>query len=198
MEGDIYCVTSPSGKQYIGQAIKVLSNGKKHGYLGRWKHHLNEAKNFKMCSVALDNAIRKYGNENFKIELLKECLLDELDYWENYYINEYNTLHPNGYNLITGRTNGRQSELTKQKRKESMMGKNKGKKYDKRERLNEEDNDLPKYVRHYRDKNGKEGYRISNHPQLKDKSFVGKYVTMEEKYNKAIEYLNNTDNRSNE
>jgi hypothetical protein len=72
-----------------------------------------------------------------------------------------------------------------------MIGKNKGKIYPKRSRKREEDNELPKYVRHYIDNSGKEGYRISNHPMLKPKSFLSKSITMEEKLHLAINYLNN-------
>jgi len=71
-----------------------------------------------------------------------------------------------------------------------MIGKNKGKTHEKRERIRPEDNNLPKYLRHYKDKSGKEGYRINNHPILPDKSFLSKYKTMEEKYQTAIEFLN--------
>ena len=31
--GEIYCITSPSNKKYIGQCVKLLSNGKKWGYI---------------------------------------------------------------------------------------------------------------------------------------------------------------------
>jgi group I intron endonuclease len=188
--GEIYCLKSPSGKMYVGQCVKFLSSGKKYGYLSRWNGHKNEAKNHKNCSVALDNAIRKYGDNSFELQVLKECKIDELDYWENFYIEEINTLHPDGYNLTTGKSNSRQSESTKQKRRESMLGKNKGKSFPKRERKEVEDNVLPKYLRRYKDSSGKEGYRISNHPFLKDKSFVSSKISMDEKLQSAIEYLN--------
>jgi hypothetical protein len=34
-----------NSKQYIGQALKILSNGKEHGSLGRWDCHIREAYN---------------------------------------------------------------------------------------------------------------------------------------------------------
>ena len=55
-----------------------------------------------------------------------------------------------------------------------------------------EDVDLPKYLRSYHDKAGKEGYRISHHPILKDRSFVSKKLTMEDKLQLALDYLNAT------
>ena len=185
---------SPSGKKYIGQAVSVLPCGKKHGHIKRWKQHIYEAKTYKECSVVLDNSIRKYGHENFQLTLLKTCSIEELDYWENYYILEYNTLHPNGYNLTTGKSNSRQSSITIEKRRKSMIGKNKGKVLEKRNRIREEDKDLPKYVRYYCDKEGKEGYRISHHPVLKEKAFLGKQQTLDEKLQRAYEYLHSAPN----
>jgi hypothetical protein len=39
---------------------------------------------------------------------------------------------PNGYNLISGKTNSRQSVETKELRRTNMLGKNKGKEFPKR------------------------------------------------------------------
>jgi hypothetical protein len=70
-----------------------------------------------------------------------------------------------------------------------MIGKNKGKSLYKRSRQREEDNNLPKYLRSYNDSSGKSGYRISNHPILKDKSFLSKKISDNDKLNLALEYL---------
>jgi hypothetical protein len=45
--GEIYCLTSPSNKKYVGQCVKLLSSSKKWGYLNRWKEHIRDAKNGK-------------------------------------------------------------------------------------------------------------------------------------------------------
>jgi group I intron endonuclease len=190
MEGDIYCLTSPSGKKYVGQAVKVLSNGKTWGYKCRWRSHKIDARNGKDYCRLLNNAIRKYGSDAFTIELLHECKIEDLDSLENYYIVTLKTMSPNGYNLISGKSASRQSDETKELRRQSMIGKNKGKVLDKRSRIRSADADLPKYVRHYLDSSGKEGYRISNHPKLKDRSFVSKYVEMQQKLQMALQYLN--------
>lgn len=188
--GDIYVITSPSGKQYVGQCVQFLCNKRPWGYTNRFKQHVRDAYEGKDYCRLLNNAIRKYGKENMKLEKMLSCNINQLDILENYYINKLNTMTPNGYNLVTGGSNSRQSEETKQLRRESMMGKNKGKIYPKRTRIREEDVILPKYLRHYKDKNGKEGYRISNHPLLKGKSFVSKYISMENKLKLAMDYLN--------
>lgn len=189
--GEIYCITSPSGKKYIGQCVKKLSNGKEWGYINRWKEHIRDSRN-KNCCRLLNNSIKKYSPENFTIELIKECNINELNELEKYYITLYNTLTPYGYNLTDGGSICRQSEETKWIKSISMIGKNKGKVYNKKQRIREEDCNLPKYLRYYKDISGKEGYRISNHPYLKDKSFLSKRITIEEKLIHALNYLNSS------
>jgi hypothetical protein len=188
--GEIYCLTSPSKKKYVGQCVKLLSSGKKWGYLSRWKQNIRDATNGKDYCRLLNNAIRKYNPENFTIELIMECDIKDLDYNENLYIEQFNTMTPNGYNLTSGKTTSRQSDETKELRRESMIGKNLGKVLNKRPRQRPQDSELPKYLRYYKDLSGKEGYRISHHPNLKEKSFVSKYASMEDKLQLAIEYLN--------
>lgn len=176
--GDVYLLESPSNKYYVGQAVSYLKSGKKWGYMCRWKSHINESKRHLNYCRILDSAIRKYGHENFKIKLL--CTvdsLDELNKMEQFYILKYNTLSPNGYNLTSGgNKNQIQSEETKIKRSKSLLGKNKGRILNKRERKNKNDNFLPKYVRRINN-----GYRISNHPSKIDKCFRSKKLTMEKK-----------------
>jgi hypothetical protein len=75
----------------------------------------------------------------FKIEVIKECKLEELDFFENFYITEYNTMTPLGYNLTSGETTSRQSDETKARRRNSMIGKNIGKIYPRRDRRRLED-----------------------------------------------------------
>lgn len=51
---------------------------------------------------AIHAAFRKYGIENFSFEVIEECLSEELDIREAYWIKELNTMAPNGYNLTAG------------------------------------------------------------------------------------------------
>tara|TARA_Y100000389_G_C17322838_1_gene443972 strand:+ start:113 stop:814 length:702 start_codon:yes stop_codon:yes gene_type:complete len=124
--GDIYIITTKySEKKYIGQAVHLLSNGKKWGASGRWKNHIIKALNYKenvykSSCRALDNAIRKYGVDNFTVDILKVCEEKDLNYWEEFYIKEYNTLYPNGYNLTTGGASHRKSDNTKKLMSEIM------------------------------------------------------------------------------
>lgn len=124
--GDIYKIKNKiNNKLYVGQAIKILSNGKKNGYLKRFQIHIkNSLTNKKNGCPLLENAIRKYGSDNFEIELILECKISELNYYENYYVEYYNTLSPNGYNLMTGGGNGRiLSDESRNKMSKTRTGK---------------------------------------------------------------------------
>ena len=120
----------------------------------------SEANSNKNFFRLLYKAIRKYKPENFKIYLICSCSIEEMNDKEAY-IQEYNTLTPNGYNLMARSGKGsHQSEETIRLKSISLKGKNLGRIIDiKKERKNPEDNNLPKYLRKIKD-----GYRISNHP----------------------------------
>ena len=96
----IYCYTNKvNGKKYIGQAVD---------FERRHKQHINQAynENCKAYNQYFHNAIRRHGIENFEIEILIENLQnqEELNYWECYYIVEFDTLANNrkGYNIGEG------------------------------------------------------------------------------------------------
>ena len=92
----IYKITNNiNNKSYIGQSINIEKRIKEHF----WKSFLE--KDISFTSI-LHTAIRKYGKENFVIEVLEECSLEELDDKEKYYIKKYNTISPNGYNILSG------------------------------------------------------------------------------------------------
>lgn len=106
--GQIYCMTNTAtNKQYVGQTWTHRKNRGKYkpfGFEGRFRDHLSEAlcnTKKKQCRY-LNNAIRHYGKDVFTVSLIHICPLEDLDKWEKYYIVEYNTMYPNGYNLTTG------------------------------------------------------------------------------------------------
>jgi hypothetical protein len=108
IKGHIYLITNNNtGKQYVGQTVSHRKNHNKYrpfGFEGRFRDHVSEA----LCNTKknqcwyLNNAIRKDGSVAFAVELIQECLVDELNILEVQYIEIYNTLYPNGYNLTLG------------------------------------------------------------------------------------------------
>jgi len=69
-------------------------------------------------------AIRKYGKENFKVEILQECSsLEEMNTGELRWAKELNTFAPNGYNLKAGGGSGSMSQLVRNKIGDSNRGK---------------------------------------------------------------------------
>jgi len=115
--GEIYKITCiPTNMCYIGQAVSYLHNGKKRGTLRRWRDHINEANSSITGCVYLNNAITKYTESNFKIEIIhKTDKEEELNSLEEKYIEKYNSLAPNGYNLTKGGKGCRASDVTKKK-----------------------------------------------------------------------------------
>ena len=94
--GLIYMYTSPSNKRYVGQTIQFEK---------RQSQHETQAYNPNCASYdcAFHRAIRKYGIENFKLEVLEDNIPRiELDNKEKYWINEMKSFGEGGYNLTQG------------------------------------------------------------------------------------------------
>lgn len=93
----IYKITNLiNNKSYIGQSINI----EKRWYEHKYKSQCNNDNSF---NSILHMAFRKYGIENFKIEVIEELKTPEqLDEKERYYINFYNTITPYGYNILEG------------------------------------------------------------------------------------------------
>ena len=108
--GYIYKITNKiDGKSYVGQSL----NDPKI----RWKQHFRENSG---C-ICLRNAIQKYGKENFKTEIICICFDEDINFYEIEYIEKFNTISPNGYNLQSGGNNGRRlHEDTKKKLSNTM------------------------------------------------------------------------------
>ncbi len=96
--GVIYKLTSPCGKVYIGQTRQKLKD--------RMRRHEYDSKDENEPSCPhLNAAIRLYGFANFKIEILIECEVDELNQHEVNFIKLFNSIE-NGYNLSIGGQGG--------------------------------------------------------------------------------------------
>jgi len=83
----IYCITSISGKQYIGQTKATIDK--------RWKMH-----NCNNNNTVMGKAIKKYVVSYFSIIVLdKANTKKQANILEAFYIKKFNTLIPNGYNM---------------------------------------------------------------------------------------------------
>jgi hypothetical protein len=88
-KGEIYQITAPDGKIYIGQ-VRCYTKTKDNKYiekgiLVRWKAYKWYAKKF---NTKLSESIRKYGADNFKIKTLLICNVSQMNYYEVKYIRQ--------------------------------------------------------------------------------------------------------------
>jgi group I intron endonuclease len=100
MSGVIYeLVCLSTDMKYIGQAKDLkYKNGKPYNYgaSGRWNDHVSTAY---VRDTPLCVDIRKYGRNDFIVNILEHAPLTQLDEREAYWINKKNTLQPQGYNV---------------------------------------------------------------------------------------------------
>ncbi|MFM2010794.1 MAG: Acinetobacter phage Ac42 [Bacteroidota bacterium] len=100
----IYKITNLiNGKIYVGQ--DKFNNPK---YLG--------------SGFKLRRAIKKYGSENFKKDILESCSSkEELNSKEKFWIKELNSTNPDiGYNLVDGGQGGNLGEYANKKKSETL------------------------------------------------------------------------------
>lgn len=93
MKKAIYKITNLiNGKIYIGQSKDPIR---------RWKEHKWDSFNPNCIDNSLLHlAIKKYGEENFELTIIG--WFDDYNEKEKYYIQEFNSLAPNGYNIALG------------------------------------------------------------------------------------------------
>lgn len=87
--GVVYLIVNKvNGKMYVGQTTRTLEK--------RFNEHSKD-------HFAIGNAIRKYGAENFRCEVLKLCASKaEMDAWEKFFIAAICCKIPFGYNVSDG------------------------------------------------------------------------------------------------
>lgn len=194
--GEIYLIRNKeNGKCYVGQAMKEVGVLKaKWGTQGRWKSHLREAKNTidkgqKDHCVLLNHAIRKYGENGFEVTTISKCYSQaEMDEKEVENIKNYKALVPDGYNLTTGGSKGKDSDETREKKRQMRLGKKHkeetkqnistgqiGNRRDVKPRKYPEDASLPKYIQAKRTNSVIVGYSVSSFPiGVEEKKYVSK------------------------
>ena len=90
----IYCIINQiNEKKYVGKSTNSIEK--------RWEEHCKDSKRKRCEKRPLYDAMQKYGNENFKIELLQECDELELNSFEMFWIEKLDT-YKNGYNATLG------------------------------------------------------------------------------------------------
>jgi len=112
----IYKITNPKGKIYIGQTIDF----DRRVYQYKMLNCKEQPK--------LYNSLKKYGYDNHLVELIYQCDIIDLTFWERYYQELYNTIENDNLNcfLVTTKDKtGRHTEETKRKMSESAKGKKK-------------------------------------------------------------------------
>lgn len=175
--GYIYIHTSPSGKSYIGQTTLSIDI--------RWQQHVAAAtNNYNQC-IALERAIRHHGANNFKHETMLMINENMLDFYEERFIEMHNTLVPNGYNLRAG-GNGICTEYMR-----DNMRKGNDKKLINKAVATPNHLQI-KYVIWYHETNKHgtyiDGYRVSDHPNGRDRTFADSNLTIDQKYELAVQY----------
>ena len=107
----IYKITNKiNQKIYIGESTRTIEE--------RWSDYVRELK-FSKKPRPIINAMRKYGIDNFSIEVIEENIQtkEQLDSLEKHYIKLYESCNPkNGYNIENGGNGiGKHAESTKLK-----------------------------------------------------------------------------------
>lgn len=90
----IYKITNKiNHKVYIGQSVDIKR---------RWYEHKTRAfdPNNNCYDKPLYRSFRKHGLDNFIFEVVQECSVEEMNILETKYIHQFNSLVPNGYNLM--------------------------------------------------------------------------------------------------
>lgn len=167
--GHIYMITSPSGKKFIGQShllyhknpATVFGHARKFGY------------------TSLLREAEEYGEDNMNIEVIACCRKDMLEHYQDYFIDVFDTLEPNGLNNRT-----RQTHEVRKRISQTLV--------DNAIRYDVDGTQLPKYVK-YVDWKDRRGYAIISHPNCKKKDFVSKRKPLETLKQECMTYLASLD-----
>jgi group I intron endonuclease len=189
---EIYKIVNLSNnKIYVGQAVSHILNHKKYrpyGHEGRFRCHISEAFSTKKNqSHYLNNAIRKYGVEDFVVELIECCEIKDADERETHYIKEFNSLYPNGYNLKNGGKVFTHSNESKKRVSNGVLNYYKDKKFNKFKDIKQIDDDIDKYIKPLNKYNEQYGWYVYIDKCKAD--FGGIHISLDESKNSAIEFI---------
>lgn len=171
----IYLLTFPSGHRYVGQTTRTFEE--------RMKAHKNSVKAVRGCRL-VKAAVKKYGWNSVKTEILVLCDIDQLDEYETQFIKLYGTMAPNGYNLETG---GHGNKIIAESSRK-LMSEAQKRRDNRPFRKSEETKNLPKFIGRV-NREFSNGYKIARHPKCLHKDFCDKTKTLEENLQDAKDFL---------
>ena len=196
---EIYKITNlTTSKKYIGQAVSHILNNNKykpHGHQGRFRQHISEAfsKKKNQCHY-LNNAIRKYGVEDFDVELIEYCDINKVDEREKYYIKKFNTLFPNGFNLKNGGSNVfTHTDESKKRVSNGVINYFKNKKFERFKNIKKIDDDIEKYIKPLNRDKIQYGWYVYIDRIKAD--FGGTHISLESSKKNAVEFILEHKNR---
>lgn len=98
----IYLITNKiNGKKYVGQSVDIMRRYSEH--LRSGQPDLYSKKSERDSKTPIHLAMQKYGVNNFSLTVLEECLEQDLNEREKYWINYYQTTDKTkGYNVTDG------------------------------------------------------------------------------------------------
>jgi group I intron endonuclease len=180
-----------NNKIYVGQAVSHILNHRRYrpyGREGRFRSHISEAfSNKKNQSHYLNNAIRKYGVDNFNVELIEYCLLENSDDREKYYINHLNSLYPNGYNLKNGGKTFTHSDESKKRVSTGVLNYYKNRKLERFKNIKNLDKRNEEYIRPLRKNKIQYGWYVYIDSCKAD--FGGIHISLEDSKQSAINFI---------
>jgi group I intron endonuclease len=195
---EIYIIRNLANQKiYIGQAVSHILNHKRYrpyGCEGRFRSHISEAFSQKknQCHY-LNNSIRKYGVENFEVELLENCNVEDANERETFYIKHHNSVFPTGYNLKIGGTVFEHSEESKKRVSNGVIRYFEDKKFGRFDSITKIDDDIEKHIRPLSRNNEQYGWYV--YIERKKADFGGVHISLEESKNSAIEFIHALKNR---
>jgi group I intron endonuclease len=194
---EIYKITNlSSGKIYVGQAVSHILNHKRYrpyGHEGRFRCHVSEAFSTKQNqSHYLNNAIRKYGVNDFVVELIECCETEKSDEREIHYIKKLNSLYPNGYNLKNGGSVFTHSDESKKRVSNGVINYYKDKKAERFKNIKHIDDDIEKYIKPLNRNNQQYGWYVYIEKCKAD--FGGVHIPLEKSKEDAIQFIKNLKN----
>jgi len=140
----------------------------------------------------LNNAIRKYGVDDFMVELIECCEIEKSDEREIHYIKELNSLYPNGYNLKNGGSVFTHTDESKKRVSDGVINYFKDKKAERFKNIKNIDDDIEKYIKPLKRNNEQYGWYVYIDRIKAD--FGGVHIPLDKSKISAIEFIQNLKN----